>query len=144
MSTLDDINDRLLSSGGPTIKLSDLAVGEVVKGRILGATYQQKTDFKTREPLFFKDGRPREQLVLTVRRDGVDEDERIFMHFTAELSLQKFLRDKGLRLDLGGVIAIQRIDDTPPKTRSEDPQKNFRSEYAPPAQPTQQPTTSLL
>jgi hypothetical protein len=129
---LNDANDFLTSSGGPLIKLNELAVGEIIKAKIIDGDKIQKTDVKTREPLTFADGQPKMQLVLTVQREGVDEEERIFMHYTAEKSLGAVLRDKQLKLEAGGTIVIKRLDDEPNKNKALDPKQHYQCDYAAP------------
>lgn len=140
--SLDQINNQLLSSGGPTIKLNALAVGEIVKATIVDAEYRPKTDVVTGEPLTFPDGRPKTQLVLNVQRDGVDEEERIFLHWTAEKSLADVLRRKGLKLERGGTVAIQRLDDKPAERKGMSPTQQYACDYAAP--PIAQPSAASL
>lgn len=131
--SLDDINDSLLS-GGPIIKLE---VGETVTAVIVGAEKRPKTDMATGEVLRWDDGRVKEQLVLTVRRDGADEDERIFLKPTAEKALSRWLKDHNQRLAIGGRIGLRRLDDIAPSKRGWAPAQDYAVEYAPPvAQPS--------
>lgn len=125
----NDINDQLVRSGGPTIKIEQ--PGGYVDVEVIDAEYRQKTDIKDGTPKTFPDGKPKLQLVLTVMRDGADEEERIFMHWTAEKALGKWLREKGEKLERGSRLRIKRLDDVPPKTRGESPQQTYDVQHKP-------------
>jgi hypothetical protein len=130
---LDDINSRLTATGGPAVKLN---VGDEIAATLVAAEYRPKTDFTTGEVQTWADGRTKEQLVLTVRRDGADEDERIFCKPTAEKALGKALKDGGHKLAVGGRIRMRRLPDIPATQRGMAPAQDYAVKWeAPVAQP---------
>ena len=126
---LAEVNDELAKTGGPIIKLA--APGEEVAFTVIDGEFRQKTDIKTQALLTFPDGRPKNQLVLTVQRDGVTEEERVFMHWAAEKSLKVWLAAKKEKLGPGSRIVLRREADTPPKVRGEDPAQNYSVKHKP-------------
>lgn len=69
MSTLDD----LLSGGGKSFKFND--VGDSVTGVVVALDVKQKTEFGTGKALTWDDGRPQEQIVVSVKTDLRDPDD---------------------------------------------------------------------
>ena len=63
----DDINDFLMGGGGKAASFEE--VGVVCEGEIIDARLAQQTDMDTNAPLFWTDGRPRMQLVLTLQTE---------------------------------------------------------------------------
>ena len=61
------IKEMLASSqGAPSFFTADTPIGASVVGQITATAIRQATDFKTKEPLVWNDGNPREQIVLTL------------------------------------------------------------------------------
>lgn len=73
-STLDD----LLASGGKSFKFEN--PGDTVTGTIAAIDVRQATEFGTGKPLTWDDGRPQEQIVVTLQtdlaEDGDDDGKR--------------------------------------------------------------------
>lgn len=83
LPSLDEMGEV---SGIPTWGGGKTPVGERVKGRILDATVTQQTNTKF-EPLFFPDGKPRSQVVVTFQtqlRDPEIEDDDGIRRFFAK------------------------------------------------------------
>jgi hypothetical protein len=78
MSISKEANDLLMQQGGkafPFEKLNDVVIGEVISAEV-----RQQTDVDTGEKLFWTDGSPRNQLVITLQtslRDNGDDDDGI-------------------------------------------------------------------
>lgn len=57
----------------------DTQPGYYVRGQILDVSVSNRTDYKTGDVLYFKDGKPKQQVVITIQtdiRDGADDDGR--------------------------------------------------------------------
>lgn len=76
----NDVSDFLFGGGVRAAKFE--AIGDYVEGIVVDAKMSQQTSMEGNEPLFWPDGRPRMQLVVTVQTDERgDEDDgqrRIF------------------------------------------------------------------
>lgn len=70
-----EVTDFLFGGGGKAFKFDE--IGDTVEGRIEDVKVAQQTSMETNEPLTWSDGRPRNQLVVTLRtelRDDNDDD----------------------------------------------------------------------
>lgn len=81
MTTMFDLN-AALAGGGATLKPE--TVGESVGGTIVHAEVRQATDFESGKPDFWDDGKPKQQIVITVKTghktdDGADEEGTIYV-----------------------------------------------------------------
>lgn len=77
-----DLNDALATSGGVTLKPE--TIGETLGGIIVAAEVRQATDFTTGKPDFWDDGKPKNQIVVTVKTgaktdDGDDEQGNVYI-----------------------------------------------------------------
>jgi hypothetical protein len=73
---MNDINGFLFGGGGYAAKFDKL--GDKVAGEIISAEMVQQTSMEDNTPLFWDDGKPRMQLVVTLQtdqRDPEDEDD---------------------------------------------------------------------
>lgn len=138
MST--DPNDILLGGGGaPGIKFP--TIGTVAKGTVLSFEAQQQTDFATGEPKTWKDGKPMMQVVVTMQTDDrdpeIDDDDgqrRLFVRGQMTKAVGDAIRAAGAKgLEVGGVLAVQYVEDKPSETRGFNPAKCYRAQYQPPA-----------
>lgn len=71
----NEVNDFLNGGGGRAAKFDNL--GDFVEGEITDVKVTQQTDMDTQAPLFWADGSPRKQLVVTLQtnlRDGDGDD----------------------------------------------------------------------
>jgi hypothetical protein len=72
---MSDPNDFLFGGGGKAAKFE--SIGDSVEGRIEDVVVSQQTSMEDNTPLTWPDGRPREQLVITLAtdlREGDDDD----------------------------------------------------------------------
>jgi hypothetical protein len=75
MSVTKDANDLLMQQGGKSFPFDHL--NDVVMGEVMSAEVRQQTDVDTGEKLFWTDGSPRNQLVITLQTAlsvGDDDD----------------------------------------------------------------------
>ncbi|QAY02799.1 hypothetical protein SEA_NIKLAS_68 [Mycobacterium Phage Niklas] len=122
-----------LSGGGPaSAKFKNH--GDTVGGLIAVEPEQrQQTDLETNEPLVWKDGSPRMQLVVTVQTDlsdpEIEDDDglrRLFVKGEMRKAVQKAVIAAGAKgLDVGGELHVTYVGDgekkgklTPPKLYS--------------------------
>ncbi len=139
--SLDEINSRLMGSGKPTISWKDAPIGTVVKGKILDGHESQQTDFHTREPLVWKDGQPRMQIVLTLATDmrdpavdGDDGERQLFVKGQMQKAVGEAVRKAGVTgLAAGGTLAVQFSGLGEATGAGLNPPKVFVAQYAPPA-----------
>ena len=99
----------------------------------------QQTDFKTKEPAFYKDGNPIMQAVILIQTDErVDEDDdgqrTIYVNKTRmKRAIQKAIQAAKQRdLAVGGVLTVWMTGEEPSKGGG-DPAKTFAATYTPPA-----------
>lgn len=72
MSDMTDVNAFLQSQGAKAFPFA--SVGDVVSGTIVSAAVRQQTDIDTGEPQTWRDGSPKNMLVVTLQTD-LQEDE---------------------------------------------------------------------
>lgn len=147
MSTAD-ANNLLFGSGPPSASFD--TIGTVVKGPIVNVTTSQRTDFNTKEPLWWGDDRrptpirpgpdaqPVMQAIVTVQTDQRDGDipsddgqRRIFL---GGRNIRDAVRDAVTKvgrkeIEVGGQLAVKY---TAGAGGANDP-KQFTAEYKPPA-----------
>ncbi|QNJ58285.1 hypothetical protein SEA_ELLIE_61 [Mycobacterium phage Ellie] len=139
-----------LGGGGPA-SAKFKSHGDTVGGVITVEPEQrQQTDLNTNEPLVWKDGSPRMQLVVTVQTDlndpEVEDDDglrRLFVKGEMRKAVQKAVIAAGARgLDVGGELNVTYVGDgekkgnlTPPKLYSATYAKPANPNAAAPAQP---------
>jgi len=108
-------------------------------GQIVPYLETQQTDFKTKEPAFYKDGNPIMQAVILLQTDErVDEDDdgqrTIYVNKTRmKRAIQKAIQAAKQRdLAVGGVLTVWMTGEEPSKGGG-DPAKTFAATYSPPA-----------
>ena len=67
-----DLNDALATNGGVTLKPD--TIGETLGGIIVATEVRQMTDFATGKPDSWDDGKPKNQIVVTVKTGGKTDD----------------------------------------------------------------------
>lgn len=135
----NDPNDFLLSGGIPACKFP--TIGTTVKGTVQNSEVVQQTDFATSKPKFYDDGNPMMQVVITLATDEhdpqVDNDDgqrKLYVKGQMRQAVAEALRKAGAKLEKGGMLAVQYVEDKPSETRGFNPTKVYRAQYAPPAQ----------
>ena len=151
-TTHDDATDFLL--GGEKVRSAKFeTVGDTVKGTILDAQVRQQTDISTGELLTWDDGKPKQQLVITLQTDiredvviGEDPDDgrrRIYVKGSTKaesksmtVAVRDALRTAGAqRLDIGATLAVRYTGDGVATTRGFTAPKQYAAKYEPPVKP---------
>ena len=139
---MSDVSSFLAPSGVPAAKFP--TVGTVVTGQIVEPpTVQQQTEIGTGKPLFFDDGKPREQLVITIQTDLRDPEiadddgkRRVFVTGTKASEgggmLGAFKRAGITNLDVGGTLTVKYTHDGQRTSPAFSPPKQYEASYAPP------------
>ena len=137
MSTTTDANDFLLSGGVPAAKFP--TIGTLVKGTIEGSEVTQQTDFTSGAKKFFDNGDPMMQVVITLQTDErdpqvADDDglRKLYVKGQMQAAVREALRQAGARLERGGTLAVQYVEDKPSEKRGLNPAKQYRAQYQPP------------
>ena len=137
---MTDANSWLMSGAVPSAKFD--AHGDTVKGTITETPeLRQQTDFDSGDPLFWDDGKPKMQLVVTLATDQRDpsnpEDEgtrRLYVKGKMQQAVASAIRKSGAKgLEVGGTLTIAYIGDDEPKKRGMSGAKLYSAEYASPA-----------
>lgn len=133
-----DVNDYLLSSGIPAAKFP--AVGATVKGTVVASEVMQQTDYATNQPKFYEDGKPMQQVVITLqtadRDPDIDGDEglrKLYVRGQMTAAVRDALRAAGAKLERDGILAVRYIGDKPSEKRGFNPAKQYQAQYQPPS-----------
>lgn len=135
-----DPNDLLLGGGIPAAKFQ--AVGDMVKGTVVRSESAQMTDFKSRKPLFWDDGRPQMQVIVTLQTDerdpSINDDDgqrKVYVPIGKQIhrALSDALRAAGAKLEMGGTLAVKYIGDKPSETPGFNAAKQYQAQYQPPS-----------
>lgn len=133
--SIDSSVADLLAGGAPSFKFDE--IGKTVKGKVVSATAAQQTDFDSGELLFWDDGKPRMQLVITLDTDerdpnidGDDGHRRIFAKGAMLSAIRKALN--GAEMQVGGTLAVKYTEDGEAKRKGMSPPKLFVAQYQAP------------
>lgn len=136
--SIDSSVSGLLEGGAPSFKFD--GIGKTIKGKIVSATAAQQTDFDSGELLFWDDGKPRMQLVITLQTDerdadidGDDGQRRIFAKGAMLSAIRKALAGQQMAED--GTLAVKYTGDGEAKRKGLHPPKLFAAEYQAPKPP---------
>lgn len=137
MTATDNVNDFLLSGGLPAAKFP--TIGAIVKGTITASEVTQQTDYATGTPKFYDDGKPMQQVVITLRTDerdpSIDGDEglrKLYVRGQMTAAVREALRTAKAKLEIGGTLAVQYTEDKPSEKRGFNPMKVYTAQYKPP------------
>lgn len=143
-----DPNDFLLGGGIPACKFP--IIGTTVKGTVANSEVVQQTEFATGTPKTYTDGNPMMQVVITLATDerdpqidGDDGQRKLYVKGQMRQAVAEALRKAGAKLEKGGVLAVQYVEDKPSETRGFNPTKVYRAQYAA-ASPTAAANDALL
>lgn len=139
--------DQFLMGGGvPSAKFE--RINDSVVGTITDQEVRQQTDLDTNKPLFWDDGRPRMQLVVTLQTDLRDDgdDDGLRRLYVKGKSLTDAVREAvrlaGARgLETGGRLKVAYVGDGVPSKKGFTAPKLYLAEYA---RPSQQAATEFL
>lgn len=139
---MSDVSNFLAPSGIPACKFP--ATGATVTGKIVApAEVQQQTEIGTGKPLFFDDGKPRMQLVITIQTDQRDPEitdddgkRRVFVTGTKASEgggmLGAFKRAGITDVQVGGTLTVTYTHDGARTSPAYSPPKQYEVTYAPP------------
>jgi hypothetical protein len=130
-------NDFLLAGGVPSAKFP--SIGTAVKGTIEHLEVTQQRDFTTGEPKFYDDGKPANQLVVTLSTDERDPEvtdddgtRRLFVRGQMLAAVRSAVRAAKSQLLVGGTLAVKYVSDKPAEKRGMNPAKQYEAAYRPP------------
>ncbi len=132
MTITSEVDDFLAGGGASAPSLKFTEIGTTYEGQVVGSEVRNVTDFKTREPLFYDDGRPKKQLRITLNIDG--EERSLWAKGQMLNALREALA--GQKLEIGGTIKV-RFDGTQDIGNLKD-LKIYKVKWAPPAAPVAQ------
>lgn len=139
---MSDVSSFLAPTGIPAAKFP--AIGTTVTGKVIAPPeVQQQTEIGTGKPLTFDDGKPRQQLVITIQTDlrdpeVADDDgkRRVFVTGTKASEgggmLGAFKRAGITNLDVGGTLTVTYTHDGARTSPAFSPPKQYEATYAPP------------
>lgn len=134
-----DANDLLMGGGAPSAKFP--TIGTTVVGTITEKPeVQQVRDFSTGEPQFWSDGKPKQQIVVTLATEERDPqisddngDRRVFIKGAMVKAVREAVKRSGSRgLEVGGRLEVTYTGDGERKGNL-NPPKLYSAVYTPPA-----------
>lgn len=130
----DNVNEFLAGGGAASAKFE--TKGTVVKGTIIHFGMRQQSDFKSGKLLFWDDGNPRMQVVITLQTDERDDDEddgrrSLYVKGNMLAALRKALGKN--ELQTGGTLAVKYTGDGEKKGNLNAP-KLYACRYEAPVQ----------
>lgn len=134
------IDDFFAGSGAVSAKFD--YPGDTVTGKIVSADVRQQTDMDSGEPLFWPDGKPRNQLVLALQTSEQDSDEddgrrSVYirggnMPGSTQAAVTAAIREAGAdKLRLGGTLTLT-LTGTQQVPGKKYQQKLYKANYAAP------------
>lgn len=139
---MTDINSFI--HGGAKVPSAKFeAIGDKVVGTVTGFDVSQTRDFKTNDPEFWPDGKPKEQLVITLQTDerdsSIDDDDglrRVFAKKPGNLltAIADALTEAKAEIAIGGRLAVVFTGQKPHENPKFNPIKEYKAAYEPPAQ----------
>ena len=133
---VSDVNDFLMGGGGRSAEFKEEGSG--VQGTIIKTQMRQQTDFESGELLFWNDGNPRMQAVITLETEYQDDDEddglrNVYCKGQMQQALAKAVRAAGEKgIANGGTLAIQWATTAEPARRGLSGAKQYQVWYWPP------------
>lgn len=137
----DTVNDFLMGGkGAPTATFKNAPVGRKYVGKIVASDVTQQTNMTTNEPLFWDDGKPRMQAVITIQTDernlDIEDDDgqrRLFVKGEMQKAVRDAVVEAGAKgLELGGLLAVAYIGDGEPPKPGLNAPKLFKAQYRAP------------
>src|SRR3990167_4432988 len=129
---VDQANEFLMAGGVKSAKFE--SIGAVATGLIMGFELRNQTDIKTGEMLLWRDGNPRQQLVVTIITDQQDDDDddgqrRIYAKGQMLNMLREAVRKSGASgLEIDGMLWVKYVGDGE-KQPGMNPPKQYRVSY---------------
>jgi hypothetical protein len=132
----DDVNNFLMGTGGRSASFKN--INDRVWGEIVHTELRQQTSFEENTPLFWDDGKPRMQLVVTLQTDlAEDEDDdgvrKIYAKGQMLQAIRKAIVKAGEKqIRSGGRLLVQYVSDAEPKRKGMSGAKQFFAKYEAP------------
>lgn len=134
---MDAANDFLFGGGGGKSAKFEHP-GDAIVGRVVSMKVVQQTDFKTKEPMFWKDGSPRNQLAIglqTTIRDDADDDgvRMIYARFKLQDAIREACETARTKLEIGGELMVAYTGREANYSGDGEPPKLYTATYTPAA-----------
>jgi hypothetical protein len=136
----DEVNDFLLG-GDKVPSASFLTIGTVHEGEIVAMKKSQQTDVDTRKPLFWDNGDPKMQVVITIQTEENDpefEDDdgrrRLYLKYKMADAVRDAIKAAEAEdgLQLGGWLGVEFVKQDKPASRAKSGVKHFEAWYEAP------------
>lgn len=131
-----DPNSFLMGGGVPSAKFKNHR--DEIVGVILDTSVRQQTDFESGELLYWQDGKPRMQLVITLQtelNEELDDDgqRRIYAKGQMLTAIREAVKKAGAKgIAEGGKLFVRYVSDAEPKRRGLSGEKQYIARYAVP------------
>lgn len=138
----DDVNSFLMGSGGRSASFKNIK--DMVWGEVIHSEVRQQTDFDSGELLFWSDGKPRLQLVISLQTEEREDEEddgirKVYAKGNMLKAIRAAIAKAGARgIAEGGRLAVQYTGDGPKPARGFPP-KVYGAKYEAPIQSTPLP-----
>src|SRR5229473_787191 len=121
--------DAVLMGAPPAAQFKD--IGALVQGKIARIVLRQATDFDSKEPKWWPDGRPVMEPVITL--ETADGLATLYAGSSGmREALREACRQAGIGLRPGGQLAVRYTEDEPAKKRGMNGRKLYEAGYDPP------------
>lgn len=135
----EDVNSVLMGAGGKSATFK--AHGDQVWGTVVSAENRQQTSFESNELLFWDDGKPRMQIVITLQTEEQEDENddglrRVYIKVPSQLlrAMRQAITKAGANgLQEGGKFLVRYMSDAEPKKRGMSGEKQYFCKYEPPA-----------
>lgn len=131
MSNLDSINDDLTGSRSPAAKFAE--PGDIVKGKLIGASKQQEREYETSELVTWPDGSPKFEYLIEIETED-DGPQTIYARNQLWTTIRDAVQasDAGV-LEAGGTLAVKFTALGEPSKKGFHPPKLYSAKWEPPA-----------
>lgn len=120
-------------AAGNWVKWSDKQVGDVVKIVVDSAVKRQATEFGTKTPLMWKDGSPKQELILTGTDPDTGDPLNLVLKWWGNQRRAFIAALDGQPLEPGGIFAIQWTGTDEPASPGLAGAKTWKAQWKPPA-----------
>lgn len=129
MSNTNDTSD-FFGGGIPSVKFA--AHGDAVAGKVTEKERRQQTDYDTGKVLFWEDGSPRLQLVVTLAVNEPTEDDEGLRNLYVRGNMQRAVRDalRGAKvkdLAIGYWLTVEYVGDDKPARKGISGAKQYKA-----------------
>lgn len=144
--TMQDVNSVLMGAGGRSASFKKH--GDQVWGVVVGSDMRQQTDFDDGSLLFWDDGKPKMQIVISLLTDERDDDEddglrRVYVKVPSQFlkAMRDAITKTGAKgIEDGGKFLVRYMSDAEPTRRGKQGQKQYFCKYEPPTRATVLPS----